>query len=86
LVERPSHRRFKFYRSRSRYHPALRRQEQRVTEEITQPRELRAQRRLAQPEPASRPCDVALGQERVQRDQKVEIDLAAIHEMDSNTK
>ena len=47
---------------------------------------MRAQRRLAQTEPASRPRDVALGQERVERDQEVEIDFLAIHEIDSNTK
>ena len=86
LVERPSHRRFKLDRPRSRCHAALRRQKQRVAEEIAQPRELRAQRRLAQTEPPSRPRDIALGQERVERDQEVEIDLAGIHEMDSSTK
>lgn len=86
LVECLSHRSFEFDGSRGRRYAALRRQKQRIVEEIAQPSELCAQRRLAQAEPASRPRDVALGQQRVERDQQVEIDLFGIHEMDSSTK
>jgi len=53
--------------------------QQRVAEQLAQPGERVAHPGLAQPDPFGRPGDAALGQERVERYEKVEIDARETH-------
>ena len=59
--------------------PPARAQEERIAEERAQPSERRAHRRLREIQAARRARDVALAQQRVERDQQVEVDRADIH-------
>jgi hypothetical protein len=79
LAEHLSHRRDQRLPLGGGQHPAGGAQEQRIAKERAQPAERRAHRRLREVQPARRARDVALAQERVQRDQQVEVDRADIH-------
>ena len=67
-------------------HPAGGAQQQRIAEERAQPAERRAHRRLRKVQPARRARDVALAQQRVERDQEVEVDRADIHGTDESDR
>ncbi len=90
-IERPSWRhctaqRFKrlaqrlaqFIGARGGPHAALRGHQQRVVERFAQLGELHAHRGLRQVQPLGRTRDIALGQQRVERDQQVEVKAAEI--------
>ena len=67
-------------------HAALRREQQRVLEDIAQPAELRADRGLAEAQPGGGLGDIALGQQRLERHEQVEVEPAGIHALDSRTE
>jgi hypothetical protein len=54
-----------------------------VAEQLAQPRQGAAHRRLAEADAAARPRDVALAQQRVERDEQVEIELGQKHRVPS---
>lgn len=82
LIERLLQRGEKLQRLGARCHAALGRDQQRVAEGLSQPRQLRADGRLAEVQPRSGLGDVALGQQRFQRDEEVEVEPAGIHAVD----
>jgi hypothetical protein len=73
------HRRGELQAFRGRQHPSGGAQQQRVPEERAQPRERGAHRGLRQAEPRRGPGHVALAEERVERDQQVQVDRSDIH-------
>ncbi len=68
----------KFDRPRGRFHGAVAAQEERIAEQVSQPVQGLAHRGLAQPDPFGRPRDIALGHERIEGNQQVEVDSPQI--------
>jgi hypothetical protein len=83
LSERGAQRRLELERLGGERHAAGGGHEQRVAERGAQPGQPGAECGLAEPEPRGGARDVALGEQRVERDRQVEIDRAGIHDVDT---
>jgi hypothetical protein len=78
-AERVGHRLAERFGARGRDQRQALAHQQRVAEQLAQPGERVAHPRLAQPDPFGRPGDAALGEQRVERHQKVEVDAREAH-------
>ncbi len=64
-------------------HAALSRDQERVVQQIPEPRELGAYGGLAEAEPLGGPRDIAFRQQRFERRKQIQIEFLGIHEIDS---
>jgi hypothetical protein len=68
-------------RPRGQFHPGARAHQQRIAEQVAQPLQRVAGGRLRQPDPHRGPADISFQQQRVERDQQIEVKRIQIHEM-----